>query len=86
MLSSQLDPAPAVPRLQERRNNLKKRNIVERGISAGQVNVIAGVEYLQSRDIEAGITLRVLCALLARRLSTQALQEPEARYPGTPHA
>ena len=86
MSTSQRDATPEALRLKERRNDVEKRSIVERGVSAGQLNLIAGVEYLQSRDIEAGITMRVLCALLARRLSTQALHEPAAHFPGTSDA
>jgi hypothetical protein len=74
---TQIDATANLLRLKERRNNARKRDIVEFGVSVGQCNLISGVEYLQSRGIEANIILRVLCELLA---SAQQQQEPNARY------
>jgi hypothetical protein len=68
---SQHEIARQVPRLPERRRNRRKRSIVDSGISVGQENLISGVEYLQSRGIEASIVTRVLLALLADRQATQ---------------
>jgi hypothetical protein len=59
----------------ERRQNLRKRNIVEYGVLVGEINLISGVEYLQSRGIEAEIIERVLLDLLTRRLSSHPLTE-----------
>lgn len=61
------------PSFGERRRNLRKRDIVAKGVLAGQSNVIAGVEYLKSRGIEADIIARVLLRLLTHRM---ALREP----------
>ncbi len=63
------------PRFRERRKNLRKRGVVANGVIAGQANVVSGVEYLQSRGIEADIIKRVLLALLARRLASQERRE-----------
>jgi hypothetical protein len=68
---SQLNIAPQAPRLPERRRNRRKRSIVDSGVSVGQENLISGVEYLQSREIEASIIMRVLLELLADRLPKQ---------------
>ncbi len=57
-------PTPAAPRFRERRKNARKRDIVAHGVSAGQTNVVRGVEYLQSRGIETDIIKRVLLQLL----------------------
>ncbi len=51
-------PTQAAPRFRER------RDIVAHGVSAGQTNVVRGVEYLQSRGIETDIIKRVLLQLL----------------------
>ncbi len=63
------------PRVRERRKNLRKRGVVANGVIAGQANVVSGVEYLQSRGIEADIIKRVLLALLARRLASHERRE-----------
>jgi hypothetical protein len=60
----------------ERRNNLRKRKIVEFGVLIGDMNLISGVEYLQSHGVEAHIIERVLLESLSRRLSSHQPDEP----------
>ncbi len=62
-LNSTLDVPPG----RERRSDTHKRDIVARGIHAGRDNVLIGVEYLQSRGIEARIIRRVLLRLWSGR-------------------
>lgn len=60
-------------RLNERRQNIRKRNIVEHGVLMAEISLISGVEYLQSHGIEADIIKRVLLELLSRRLSSRQI-------------
>ncbi len=62
---------PDAPAFKERRKDTRKRDIVARGIHAGRDNVLIGVEYLQSRGIEARIIRRVLLRLWSRRPPVQ---------------
>lgn len=65
----------------ERRKNIRKRIIVEYGVSLGEINLVSGVEYLQSHGIEAHIIERVLLELLSRRLRPHRLNEPDSAGP-----
>ena len=51
----------------ERRKNYRTRDIIERGVSAGQFSLISGLEYLQSRGIDADTINRVLLDMLEDR-------------------
>ena len=61
------------PHRVERRKNIRQRDIVSYGMIAGQDNVIAGVEYLRARGVEAQIIERVVQRMLARRLAVQEM-------------
>jgi hypothetical protein len=63
------------PEFVERRKNTGKRHTVAYGIVAGQNNVVAGVEYLQSRNVESHIIHRVILQLLVRRLALKKMDE-----------
>jgi hypothetical protein len=71
--------AAATPLRAERRKNIRQRDIIAYGMIAGQDNVIAGVEYLRARGVEAHIVERVVQRMLARRLALRemmALSDP----------
>lgn len=77
-------PLPAPRPQAERRKNTRQRDVVARGVAAGDTNVLAGVEYLQSRGIDAQIIQRVLLQLLARRSARP--DTSVSTSPAAPHA
>ena len=73
MLEQNTVTAAATPHRVERRKNIRQRDIVAYGMIAGQDNVIAGVEYLRARGVEAHIIERVVQRMLARRLALREM-------------
>lgn len=76
---ARIDAAVRAP-LKERRTNYRKRDIVEYGVSVGQFSLIAGLEYLQSREIDATTIKRVLLDTLEGGCKQAVAREPADRY------
>ena len=69
---NQVNPAnagdSAVAEADYQRQDLRKRDIVNHGISVQESsNTVAAVEYLKSHDIDAGVIARVLLEPQRRR-------------------